>query len=98
MHRVDVDAMLAEVPCRQYQEWKAFYEIDPWGERRADMQNALLMWWIAVIHCGKKNVQSKPEDLLLFPEGGPPEPQSMESMAGVAKTYAMMFGTVIKAQ
>jgi len=25
-------------------EWKAFYEMDPWGEQRADLRMALGMW------------------------------------------------------
>lgn len=98
MQRTDVSTMLAEMSCRQYQEWKEFYKIDPWGEQRGDMQNALLMWWIAVVQCGKKNVQSKPEDFMLFPDGGPPEPQSVIDMISMARGFATMLGTVLKAQ
>lgn len=25
-------------------EWKAFYEMDPWGEQRADLRMSMMMW------------------------------------------------------
>lgn len=38
-----MDRFLARLTPHQYEEWKAFYELDPWGEERADWRNAMAL-------------------------------------------------------
>ena len=40
--RLDVDGMLAELPVHLWREWKAFYQLERFGDRAADERNALL--------------------------------------------------------
>jgi hypothetical protein len=42
MRRLDVDAMLAELPVSLWREWKAFYNLERFGDRMADERHALL--------------------------------------------------------
>lgn len=43
MQRLDVDAMLAEMTAPQLAQWLDYYQVEPWGEDRADLRNAQLM-------------------------------------------------------
>jgi hypothetical protein len=36
--------MLAELSFREFEDWIAAYDADPWGEERADMRMARLVW------------------------------------------------------
>lgn len=46
------------MPYREFLEWVAFYQIEPWGDVRGDMQTALLAGLTANIHRDRKK-QSK---------------------------------------
>ena len=48
--RVDVDAFLEEIPASLLAEWQAYYAIEPWGEERADLRNAMAMQLTANIN------------------------------------------------
>lgn len=37
-----MDRLLAEIPAPLFDEWMAFYSLDPWGENRADFRIAQL--------------------------------------------------------
>lgn len=76
----------------------AFYQIDPWGDQRADLRSAILAMVMANAWRGKDTKALKPEAFMPFPDEPTVEKQSAESMAGVAQTFATMFGSVIKAQ
>ena len=43
----------------------AFYALDPWGEQRADMRMARMVWAVLQPHT-KANID--PQDFLLFPD------------------------------
>lgn len=40
--RADVDRFLDELTPEQFDEWLALYQLDPWGEQRADLRIANL--------------------------------------------------------
>lgn len=42
MGQPNPDAMLAAMTPSQLGEWLAYYEIDPWGEQRADLRAAIV--------------------------------------------------------
>ena len=43
----DPDAMLAGAPIKLLYEWMAYFEIEPFGEERADVRNAITCMTIA---------------------------------------------------
>lgn len=51
--RLDVDAMLSELTWPQMREWLAFYQIDPWGGARGDVQAAIVSSTMANMWRGK---------------------------------------------
>ena len=49
----NVDGMLAAMPVSVFREWQAAYELDPWGDERADLRAASI---VKMIH----DVNSRP--------------------------------------
>ena len=45
--QVDVDALLSSLSSRQLTEWMAYDQLEPFGERRADLRMAVLASLIA---------------------------------------------------
>ncbi len=45
--QVDVDALLSSISSRQLTEWMAYDQLEPFGERRADLRMAILASLIA---------------------------------------------------
>lgn len=45
-------------------EWMAFYDVDPWGEQRADKRNARLASTIATLHLGQAHFD---DEFMLYP-------------------------------
>lgn len=67
---------------RELTELEAFYEIDPWGEQRADMRNALLCAAIVNANRGRKRRATHPKTFMLYPDKGArvTDPQDMMAM------------------
>lgn len=40
--RVDVDAMLAEIPAAAFQEWRAYFDLEPFGPWRDSVHSAII--------------------------------------------------------
>lgn len=51
-----------EVDSAEFTEWQALYDIDPWGEERADLRNSVACWTSATA-AGAKGL--KPDSFLL---------------------------------
>ena len=49
----------------EWAEWKAFWRIEPWGDVRSDMHNALLCRLIYSAHAGKRGRKVDVEDFML---------------------------------
>lgn len=47
-------------------EWQAFFRLDPFGEDRADLRNAMLISSLVNLFKGKKSQPVRPEDYMLF--------------------------------
>ena len=47
--------MLEVMPWRVFSRWKRYYEIDPFGEERADLRGAIIAWTVATMMSDKKN-------------------------------------------
>lgn len=63
--RADVDAFLAELGPRQFDEWRTFYALQPWGPERSDLRIGLLA--AALQTMAGVDLGWKPEDFLLSP-------------------------------
>lgn len=66
--------MLEEMPARQFDDWLALYQSEPWGEERDDLQMARLGWLSLLPHT--KNPPREKD--LLFRFGPPPPPPTPE--------------------
>lgn len=58
--------MLARMSSREFHEWIAFYEIDPWGDQRADVRAGIIASTLANIHRDKHAKAFKPQDFMWF--------------------------------
>lgn len=82
---VDVDAMLDLMSPMQWHEWQIFARLRPFGDRRADLRNALLAMVVDAVVCRVAGLESNFDPKLLMPfekfdeadedEGGWEDPQ-----------------------
>lgn len=56
--RADVDAMLSEMTARQYEEWRAFYQIEPFGPWRDSVNAAVVAQQVHNVLGGKAKLKS----------------------------------------
>jgi hypothetical protein len=42
-----VDAMLAQMSSRQFSEWQAYWQVEPWGDYREDWRTANLLAFLS---------------------------------------------------
>lgn len=75
---IDVDKMLQEISADKFVEWMAFYELDPWGDQRADLRAAEHMAIVVNMNIpkGKKKVTIR--DFMHYAEQPDPKPMSQE--------------------
>jgi hypothetical protein len=86
-----VAALQASITSEQFAAWMAYYEVEPWGEDRADLRMGILASATVAPHC-RRGQAPKPASFL--PKFGPRKPQSEElmkaefrrAMAGFAKS------------
>lgn len=63
--------MLASISSSQFTEWMAFDEIDPIGERRADLRNAMSMRMFISANLASGKQPPKLHELMPFEEAPP---------------------------
>ena len=51
--------------AKELSEWMAYYEVEPFGEERADYRSAMIAWVLASIYA-KKGHKPKIEDFMPF--------------------------------
>jgi hypothetical protein len=64
--RMDVDAMLREIGARQLHEWLSFWNLEGFGEKRADMRMGIVASLVANINRDPKRKPApfKPADFI----------------------------------
>ena len=78
---------MSRCDSREFAEWQAYYELEPWGEERADLRAGIVASTIANVNRGKGK-SFKPGDFM--PEFDKPAPkhQTPEQMAAVMTMFA----------
>ncbi len=78
---------MARCDSREFAEWRAYYELEPWGEERADLRAGIVASTIANVNRGKGKAFS-PGDFM--PEFDKPirKKQTAAEMAAVMNLFA----------
>ena len=79
---------------REFRDWQIYYQIEPWGEERADLRTGILASLIANIHRRKGSARLLPRDFMPDFEK-PMRKQSVETMAATFKAFAAMHNRQI---
>ena len=58
--------MLDAMTSRQYLEWLAFYNLEPWGEHRGDLRAGIIASTIANVNRGKNQEAVEPLDFMPY--------------------------------
>ena len=79
---------MSRCDSREYAEWRALYELDPWGEERADLRAGIIASTIANVNRGKSQKVFSPGDFM--PEFDKPvrTQQTPQEMAAVMTMFA----------
>lgn len=85
---LDVDQLLADITERDFQRWLTYYQVEPWGEQRADLRSAIIACTIA--NCSGSKKRWKPKDFMPFAE------QSTQQQASVLQALTKMMGGEIE--
>lgn len=78
-----VRQLLNELDSRELSEWMAFWQIEPWGEERADRRAATVAATVANVHRPKGRRAYKAEDFM--PHYGPRRPQTWQEQLEIVK-------------
>lgn len=87
----DVDGLMARMTCDQFDEWQAFYQLEPWGGHRDDWRIGILVAWIVKAFTGK---DVKPEDV--FATLREERELTPEQLARQIEIRAMAMGAVVR--
>ena len=63
--------LLQRIDSRELAEWQAYYRIEPFGEERADLRNAMLMCEVIRPYL-KPGYRVTPADFMPFADAPPP--------------------------
>lgn len=72
-----MDRLLEEIPAPLFDEWLAFYSLDPWGENRADFRIAMLTSFVH--NYAGVNPKTKPRDFMPYLEKEEPTPEELQT-------------------
>lgn len=72
--------MLASISSSQFTEWMAFDEIDPIGERRADLRNAMVMRMHISMNTPKGKTPPTIHELMPFEPEQPSQDESWKKI------------------
>lgn len=88
-----VREMLASMGSDELTEWMAYYQLEPFGDYRADYRSGVVASTFANAHRAKDANPFRPEDFMPFLEKRPP---ADETPLNVAKFKAMFSHKVVK--
>jgi hypothetical protein len=79
-----VAGLLNQIDAKELMEWRAFYNIEPFGEEREDLRMAMVCCTLANIHRGKNTPPYRLSDFLL--RFDPKPQQTEEEMKAILKS------------
>lgn len=85
-----------EISATEFYEWQAYYELEPFGEERADLRAGIIAATIANVHRGKRSRPYKPSDFM--PEYEPRKDKPWQEMRAVMKSYAKAHNAHLEQQ
>jgi hypothetical protein len=92
----DVDALLQAMSSKQIVEWMAYYDLEPFGEERADFRAAMLASLYANSQRDpKKQKPFEMSDFMLFRDREAEEDES-DALKSKAEMLNEMFGGIDK--
>jgi hypothetical protein len=88
----NVDAMLRGLTARQFQEWQAYFRLEPFDETRADYRAAQIVQMLAAIHTRKGKTPPSIAELVLKWEADPPKAkQDWRQMKEITRLIAEAY-------
>lgn len=76
----------ARIGSAEFTDWLAYYQLEPWGEERADIRNAILCALVANVFRGKGR-RAKLKDFLPRFDEEPRPRQSLSDMRAVMERF-----------
>ncbi len=82
--------MLAEMPAKTFLEWMLYYQVEPFGEGRADLRAGIVASTIAEVNRDRKKRQKAYTAADFMPQFEKEErpPQSWEEQLAIAQLWA----------
>ena len=80
---------MARCNSRQYAEWQAEYQLDPWGDERADLRMGIIACTIANVNRAKGRT-FKPGDFMPEFDKQAKQRQTPEEMAAVMTRFTTL--------
>lgn len=74
-----VDELLGRISARELSEWMAYAQVEPFGEKRADLRAGIVASTMANIHRGKRQA-FKPDDFMPEFERTEQAPEEMQAL------------------
>ena len=84
-----MDGLLAQLSSRQLAEWMAYFRLEPFGERRADLRAGIIASTVANAHRARESRPYRPQDFMPDFEQGTDED---EAAALLARAQAALGG------
>lgn len=79
--------MLRSIPGRLFLEWRAYEELEPWDEVRADLRSAQIVQIVRAF-AGEKNVKLADCLLPFGEEPEPPKPKTWQDIKAITQLWA----------
>ncbi len=83
---LDIEKMLDGLTVDQFLSWMAYYNVEPFGEERADLRSAIVACQIVNVNIPKGKKRAKVADFM--PDFKPKKQQSVKEMAGIFRMFA----------
>ena len=86
---------MARCNSRQYAEWQAEYQLDPWGDERADLRAGIIACTIAHVNRAQGKA-FKPSDFMPEFDKRPKQRQTQAEMIAVMTQFAAKHNAAIE--
>jgi len=90
---LDVEAMLRRHTAKWFRGWEMYYELEPFGELRADYRAASIVQMLYNINRGKGQKALPLKDFVLKFEEEPKRKQSWQEQAAMLRLLAAAYST-----